>query len=182
MIKSELSLTSPPTLLNQKFLVLLLVITFMGWACQEPKDEEEIKKQIEEFYLLPQDIYSETPNSNILSSELVRRIEIAKEVTEKDRKRIQESDHPTDKPLLLEGCVFASLYDGFHTFHIKEIAIENDTAKAVINLEYASDPSEKWSDLLILVNEGGWKVDNVIFAPSHTGDRDLWQRLDLTRF
>ena len=63
---------------------------------------------------------------------------------------------------MIEGDIFTSLYEGHNAFTIDEITIEKHQAKVLVEFSNYTY-KQKWTDEVILVNENGWKIDNVIF-------------------
>lgn len=158
------------------FLLLgILLSALMG--CGDTDSKKEIEEKIHELYADPQDIYGKEPNQHIFSKDLVGRIKFQQDKTQKDKERIKNSPFPTDKPAILEGSVFTSLPDGFSKYLVKNISISDNTAEALVEFEYPSEPKETWTDKIMLVQENGWKIDNILFSEKFKGDKDLKQRL-----
>ena len=97
-------------------------------------------------------------------------------ITELDVKRVHNSDFPTDKPFQFEGSVFTSLSDGYSKYTITTISINNNKAYVTIDFEYNSIPKVKWTDKVVLINNNGWKIDNILFSKI-AGCKDLKQLL-----
>jgi hypothetical protein len=77
---------------------------------------------------------------------------------------VKASSYPSDKPKILEGEIFTGLYEGFTAFSVKEIIMLNDTL-ASSEIQFANNYyNEKWTDSIVLINENGWKIDNVYFT------------------
>jgi hypothetical protein len=99
-------------------------------------------------------------DTTLLSKQLSHLVARAKEVEELDLQRVRNSEYPTDKPLLIEGEIFTSIYEGYSSFKLDKMEVENNTAKAVVvflNEGYKLN----WSDTLLLTNENGWKLNDV---------------------
>jgi hypothetical protein len=82
--------------------------------------------------------------------------------------RVKASEFPNDKPLILEGEIFAGLYEGF-TGH--EIAGESiSDGQAVVQVRFRNDHyNVTWTDDVVLVDEDGWKIDNVRYTQKLAG-------------
>lgn len=82
--------------------------------------------------------------------------------------RVKASDFPNDKPLILEGEVFTGLYEGFTAFEIiGETASEGQT---VVRVRFRNEPyNVTWTDEVVLVEENGWKIDDVRYAQKMAG-------------
>ncbi|SQB28810.1 hypothetical protein [Chryseobacterium jejuense] len=78
---------------------------------------------------------------------------------------MKNSDHPDEKPLIFEGAIFSSLYEGYTGYTIKSIRIHDKTAEALVQFEYnTAFPKESWTDVIQLIDtDKGWKIDNIIF-------------------
>ncbi|RXM39050.1 hypothetical protein BOQ62_13255 [Chryseobacterium sp. CH21] len=82
-----------------------------------------------------------------------------------DIEKVKKSDHPDEKPLIFEGAIFSSLYEGFTSYTIKSVKVQDNTAEALVAFEYnMAEPKVTWMDTVHLTNtEKGWRVDNVTF-------------------
>jgi hypothetical protein len=138
-----------------------------------------VELKIHALYAAQDYIYGQEVDTALFSADVVRRIQEVRQTTAEDRERISKSEYPSDKPLLLEGAVFSSLYDGFTSYSIAEVEFGENVATVVVDFEYASTPPEVWRDTVVLVMEKGWKVDNVRFDPRYGGAKDLKSRLKI---
>lgn len=142
------------------FSVGLLLLFTVG--CKNKVTRQEVETKINQLYSNQESIYGKAVDTNLFSKDLVKKIKNVQEITKADEERIKNSNSPTDKPVMLEGSVFTSLYEGFSKYTIKELSIKDNTAEAVVEFEYNySTPKIIWSDKVNLVNENGWKIDNV---------------------
>ena len=73
---------------------------------------------------------------------------------------------PTDKPPMIDGDIFSSLFEGATTGTVETVEASGDTA--VVRVKYVySEPDtgkviETWPDRFLLVREGeGWLIDDV---------------------
>jgi hypothetical protein len=163
-----------------KRILALSFLLFSLMACTRSEEAAKaVEHKIHDLYSARDYIYGEEVDSLLFSEDIVRRIWSVRETTEADRVRISKSEYPTDKPLLLEGAVFSSLYDGFTSFSIAEVEVVEKTARVVVDFEYGSTPPERWKDTVLLVDEHGWKVDNVRFDPKYGGAKDLKSKVKL---
>ncbi|WP_153392588.1 DUF3828 domain-containing protein [Chryseobacterium vaccae] len=112
-------------------------------------------------------LYHQSFSDSLFSPDLKRTLETAINTSKADIEKVKNSDHPDEKPLLFEGAVFSSLYEGYTGYRIKSTNISADkaTADAAVEFEYtASPPKMIWTDHVNLVNsKQGWKIDNIIF-------------------
>jgi hypothetical protein len=164
---------------NTNFSFLILLLSLMLFSCDSNKNaNKEINQTLAQLYEKPMGIYDSIP-SNLFSKDLLKKINAVRKITKDDEARIAKSDSPTDKPILFEGSVLSNLYEGFTKYKIQDISINDNQAKATINFENSDfSPSEKWSDTVILVNENGWKLDNVLYARKDSETKDLKENLD----
>lgn len=136
-----------------------LLLVFLS-SCHNNNAEKEISSTINAVYKKP-NVYSQLgADTTLLSKQLSHLIARAKEVEELDLERVRNSEYPTDKPLLIEGEIFTSIYEGYSSFKLDKMEVDNNTAKAVViflNEGYKLN----WSDTLLLTNENGWKLDDV---------------------
>lgn len=138
--------------------ILFYLVVF---ACKN-NDEQEIRNVVEAFYKEDKTIDFRENNKALFSKDLSMLIDktVAREAL--SAARILKSDYPTDKPLVVEGDIFSSLYEGSDSMKILAVKIEEN--KAIVTVEYKQREVEKpWKDEYILVKEQGWKIDNVIF-------------------
>lgn len=163
-----------------KRILALSFLLFGLMACTRSKEAAEtLELKIHALYAGQDYIYGQEVDTALFSTDVVQRIQEVRQTTAEDRERISKSEYPTDKPLLLEGAVFSSLYDGFTSYSIAEVEVGEKTAWVVVDFEYGSTPPERWKDTLLLVMENGWKVDNVRFDPKYGGVKDLKSKLKL---
>jgi hypothetical protein len=76
-----------------------------------------------------------------------------------------------DSPPLIEGDLFTSNFEGASSVSVGACTGDGKTGKCAINLTY--DPGKTgnpkdlplhWTDTAYLVNEGGWKVDDIAYG------------------
>ena len=70
-----------------------------------------------------------------------------------------------DSPPLIEGDIFSSLFEGPTSFKVGVCRGDDKTAHCGATLTHL-DPGQKpvtWVDTLKLVNDGGWKIDDVAY-------------------
>jgi hypothetical protein len=152
--------------MNKSILITTSVlISFLCFiSCQEDKNKE-IEALLNELYQSKMPDSNLLKNSKIWSSKRINQFDYIQRLTLMDQERISKSNIPTDKPILLEGSVFTSLYDGYTSYAIKDIQMNNDTAKAVVSLKYEQEgiPSENWFDTIILIKNKQWLIEDIKF-------------------
>jgi hypothetical protein len=104
----------------------------------------------------------------LLSEALASAVQSAVDGEKESVVRVKASEFPNDKPLILEGEIFAGLYEGF-TGH--EIAGESiSDGQAVVQVRFRNDHyNVSWTDEVVLVDEDGWKLDNVRYTQKLAG-------------
>ena len=111
----------------------------------------------------------------------MEKINAVRKITKDDEERIAKSAFPTDKPIMIEGNFLTSKWNySYTTYAVKEIKIDKNEARVLIDfVNLTTTPEIKWSDTAILVNENGWKVDDVLYAPEDSEPKSLIESLDL---
>jgi hypothetical protein len=72
---------------------------------------------------------------------------------------------PTDKPDILEGDVFSGLYEGYTGFKIGRVV--NDRGRATVEVNFTnSGYHTNWVDEVVLIDQSGWKIDDVSYGGS----------------
>lgn len=143
---------------------LIFNLTIFNFSCNN-KTEKQIQDTADYFYKHYKGNFREADSSKI-SKDLQNKIKKTIAFEKQSAQFIKNSDHPTDKPLLLEGDLFVSLYEGYTGFNIKEIKQNGNKATAMIEF-VNSNYQIKWTDEVVLVDEGEWKIDDVNYlSPS----------------
>lgn len=80
-----------------------------------------------------------------------------------ERQKQYRLAHPEDKPPLVEGDLFSSLFEGPDTVRTAGAAVDGDTAEVIVAMQAGSgDGATRWKDTLLLArNDGVWCVDDV---------------------
>lgn len=132
---------------------------------REAYEKQELTKPIDSFFKNYHGDFR-TVNHHLISPDLAQLIDkaIAKEKLEVSK--VAKSDSPSDKPLLIEGDVFTSLYEGQDGYKIDSIKIDGNKATATVKFTNTKF-NENWIDKILLVKEERWYIDNVLFK----GDR-----------
>ncbi|TZF98759.1 DUF3828 domain-containing protein (plasmid) [Chryseobacterium panacisoli] len=155
------------------FLFLGIFLFFASCKKNEPQpalsSEAAIHGKVNELYTQygksNEAIYSQPIPDSLFSSDLKKVLDEAIHASKADIEKVKNSDHPDEKPLIFEGAIFSSLYEGFTDYKIKSVKIQDKTAEALLAFEYnSSTPKETWMDTVHLINtEKGWRIDNVTF-------------------
>ncbi|MCS3528837.1 hypothetical protein [Chryseobacterium sp. JUb7] len=174
-----------------KRLFLCLGISMLLTSCvkneKRPENADaEITKKLETLYSTygksSDAIYSQPVIKDLFSPDLENTFQEAIDVSKADIDKVKKSTHPTDKPSLMEGSIFTSLYEGYTTYKIKTIDVSESTkpigshADVTVELENSSvTPKITWTDTVHLINalDSGWKVDNINFSGKTATAKDL---------
>ncbi|KPH14460.1 hypothetical protein [Chryseobacterium sp. ERMR1:04] len=151
-----------------------------------PRADVEITQKINTLYKTygksSDAIYNQSIPKFLFSHELEETFQEAIDSSKADIEKVKNSDHPTDKPLLMEGSVFTSLYEGYTSYTIKSIDVKESTqplgaaADVIIDFENSQvSPKITWTDKIHLVNpyHAGWRIDNITFSENLTGENNL---------
>lgn len=82
--------------------------------------------------------------------------------------RVKASQFPNDKPQILEGEIFSGLYEGFTSFEARPENVKDGQATVEVrfrNEHYGVD----WTDEVVLIEENGWKIDDVRYTGKKAG-------------
>lgn len=175
-----------------KQLLLFLSLCLFCTGCKKNENnaqlssDPEITKKINELYAVfghsNEELYRKQFPKDLFSSDLQKILENAIDTSTSDIENVKKSDHPTDKPLLLEGAVFSSLYEGYTSYTIQSIHVIEDAqglgtaADVKVGFEYTLDsPKIVWTDTvrLIKVPKDGWRIDNINFDNKMGGSKNL---------
>lgn len=132
-------------------------------------------------------VYNQPISDDLFSPELKKVLETAINVSKTDIEKVKNSDHPDEKPLIFEGAIFSSLYEGYTHYTLQSIDIKNDTANVIITLEHVGEtvdpkkeipmamPKVVWNDKIHFVNiaNTGWRIDNITFDKKFSNSKDL---------
>jgi len=139
----------------------LFFLTIISCSTGSNSLEKDISSVVDTFFRNYKGDFR-TVDRTLLTQDLLTLIDkaIAKELFE--AKKMKESNFPSDKPLMIEGDIFTSLYEGQKSFNIREIKIEEN--KASVTIQFANSLYEKtWEDQVLLMKDKDWKIDNVVF-------------------
>ena len=104
----------------------------------------------------------------LLSGALALALQSASEGEKESAVRVKASEFPNDKPLILEGEIFAGLYEGFTGYEVAGESISD--GQAVVQVRFRNDNyNVSWMDDVVLVDEDGWKIDDVRYTQKLAG-------------
>lgn len=165
----------------KKLFIYLSIVPFL-FSCQKKNSEVQIKSPdaeitnvLEKFYQQygksSAALYEQPIAKDLFTPQIREEIEEIVSASKEDIEHIRKSSHPDDKPLLLEGSVFTSLYEGYTSYHVQSINTRNmkpdvKVADATVAFENAAvSPKIVWKENVHLINPSGsvWQIDNITF-------------------
>lgn len=182
--------------IKQLFIILSLSLVFTGCMKNEKStdlssSETEIRQKLATLYSTygksSDLLYSQAIVKDLFSPALEKNLQRAVDASVADIEKIAKSDHPTDKPALLEGSLFTSLYEGFTSYKITSIDISQSTsashlqADVLVTLENTRvSPSIHWTDSVHLAttSDHGWRIENIKFSEQTGNAKDLQTSLE----
>jgi hypothetical protein len=107
-------------------------------------------------------------NPAFLSQGLRAALQSAVEGEKESAARVKASDFPNDKPQILEGEVFAGLYEGFTACEVQ--AESGEEERVLVEVRFHNEPyNVTWTDRVVVVDEDGWKIDDVRYGDKKAG-------------
>lgn len=172
-------------------LILYSSFIFCFIACNKTTSPSAEKKLITEkvnqlysqYGKSNQAVYNQPISDDLFSPELKKVLETAINASKTDIEKVKNSDHPDEKPLIFEGAIFSSLYEGYNGYSIKSINLHDKTAEVLVQFEYNMvSPKVLWTDKIHFVNiaNTGWRIDNITFDKKFSNSEDL--KTSLTDF
>jgi len=145
----------------------LLLLASLSAGCRPPAPAPGPAEVVQNFFASYNGNYREADVA-AFSIPLREAVGSAMGIESKSRAAVQASEFPTDKPQLLEGEVFSGLYEGFTGFELGDEEVAQGRAAVDVhftNSHYATG----WTDRVQLVDESGWKIDDVRYLDKKTG-------------
>lgn len=173
------SLVTTRTHIMKRLLFCLIILSvFSGCVTNKTPNEAEITSKIDNLYKYNTSSDS-IPSTDLFSTDLKKILDEANNEAKADAERIKKSEHPTDKPAMVESFIFTGVPDATNQ-KIKKISVTGNNAEAIVELEIseykAGDktyPAVIWENTIQLVNDKGWKVDDIIFTERSTLKQQL---------
>lgn len=162
----------------EKLIFCLSILLLLGSCTNRKSNETEITSAIDQFYK-----YASSQDSLVLkeliSPGLKDLLKAANQVADADVENIKKSKNPSDKSAAIESFIFTGVPDTT-TQKLEKITVTGNNAEATVELkidEYKSEdklyPAVRWENTIQLINDGGWKVDNIIFNEKPTLKQQL---------
>jgi hypothetical protein len=155
---------------------LLALVAAAAAACGQ-RPSVDVERALEAFYARRGTHRDVDPGR--LSRSLAALLAGAIAAEDADRARVKASEFPDDKPMLIEGDIFTSLYEGANRLDPQRVEIDGARARATVAFEN-TDYGFAWTDEVHLVDEDGWKIDEVVYGREGAAQPGL--RATLTAF
>ena len=145
---------------------------FVPTDAGDPKEIEAIKEVIDDIYGEGMPYYRMSDLSQDLFAPALRDLLGDVKETEEWSAKKAAAD---EKPAMIEGAVFSSLYEGYSSYAIKGVLIENYEAQVTIEFTFTLDEiSETWEDIIVMEKNTFWQLKNVVYNPEiHQGEPDM---------
>lgn len=139
-----------------------------------PVDKDNIKRVVFAVYALDYRFQEKDLDvAEFLSPELLKLCVLVK-ATEQQSAELTPTG---EKPAIVEGEIFASLYEGYQDVKIIDLKKDGESCIATVEFSHAYDassPKEIWQDHLVLtLYKGEWKLDNVLYREGRNYPKDL---------
>lgn len=120
---------------------------------------------IPKVFARPNPFRNDILEMEIFSAQLSQLVRETKATEKLSRESILRSKNPTDKPLLIEGEVFTSLYEGYTNYNRSDTGYFDYKKSKIPTFFENSHYKEKWVDTLVLSFENDtWKFHDVIYG------------------
>jgi len=151
---------------------LCAFVILLTAGCHRPPAEAPVQTPsaravVGEFFSSYRGDYRQA-DGRFLSAALAAALQSAAEGEKESAALVKASEFPNDKPLILEGEIFAGLYEGFTSHEVVGEQIADGQASVQIrfsNKHYNVD----WTDEVVLVEENGWKIDDIRYTQKKAG-------------
>ena len=137
-------------------------------ACQHAPDGiTSPKAAVRSFYSTYEGDFRQAETAR-LSRSLAAEVEKAKANEVESAARTKAGPNPGDKPNILEGEIFAGLSEGYTSYKMGPARVLGDRASVAVTFRNKGYKT-RWTDDVKLVNDNGWKIDNVLYTGGWTG-------------
>lgn len=167
-------------MIRSLLLSVSFILCFIACGKTTPASEKkQITEKVNQLYIQygksNKAVYNKPISNDLFSPELKKTLETAINASKADIEKVKNCDHPDEKPLIFEGAIFSSLYEGYNGYSIKSIDVHGQTAEALVQFEYnMTSPKVLWKDKIQLIDsDKGWKIDNIVFDKKVNNSQDL---------
>ncbi len=143
--------------------MITVLLLWMASCHRQDTKDAGAAQVVSIIYATPNPLRTIGADTSLLSETLSQLVQQALETETLDRERVSRSDHPTDKPLLLEGEIFAGLYEGYTEFEVQETSVSGNMAWMTVRFSN-EHYNMHWTDTLDLRKSTNWKLHDVRYG------------------
>jgi hypothetical protein len=158
------------------FFTLLIVCSATG--CQN-NNIPEAHKTVNAFYNHYKPGDYRVVDKTKISQDLIDKIDKAtfKQTAEAQKLKALGS---TDKPPMIEGDIYTSLYEGATKHEIIKSTAADNMIKSEVKFMNEYYNNQTWTDTVVLIRENGnWKIDNILYRRNQGGAKSTKEVLDV---
>jgi hypothetical protein len=145
-----------------------LAVVVLAVACQRPPEPPPSAAMVVEAFLAGYRGNFREADPSKLSGNLSEALQSVRRGEKESAERVKASEFPSDKPLILEGEIFSGLYEGFTGYEIGDERLAD--GRAAVEVRFRNEPYDvTWTDEVTLVDENGWKIDDVRYVGKKAG-------------
>jgi len=140
----------------------ILSVTSIFTNPQTDEDKSKVKQVVNSFFNTYKGDYS-VADKTLLAKTTIEKINRAVTHEIKDAQRLKALNS-TDKPDLLEGDLFSGLYEGYTNYMVGDITFSGENA--ITRVHFVNNDFDKYawySDVVLVKENGDWKIYNVIY-------------------
>jgi len=156
---------------NTRAMTTIILMTLA--ACHEPPHTiRGTESTVNLIYGRQDPLHSIGADTSLFSKTLSHMLQRAIEVENLDRERMPLSESPTDKPLILEGEIFAGLHEGYTSYQTVHTNVKEDVTLVTVRFSNAHY-GISWTDTLELSLTKDWKLHDVRYGKGGTLQQTL---------
>ncbi len=161
------------------FSIVGISLIFTSCTNKSESADREIVEKVNKLYKIygesNEAIYAQPIQEDLFSPNLEATLTKVIAISKDDIEKVKKSDHPDEKPLILEGAIFSSLYEGYSSYKISSVTRAKNTVNVSVNFENdKAIPNMKWTDTVNFINiENQWRIDNIIFDKAMGTSKNL---------
>lgn len=145
---------------------------------EKENTKEVINAMLSKMYVGDRESKYPLEDTLLFSKEIVALNTKCDSITTLDTKRIANSNSPSDKPLLREGSIISSLYEGVTDYKINKINDKGKQIEVEVTLSNKFYKDQKpWNERIILITEGRLKIDDIYFDQNLANESSLKNKL-----
>ncbi|MBB5623010.1 PBP1b-binding outer membrane lipoprotein LpoB [Pedobacter cryoconitis] len=143
--------------------ILFSIITAVILSGCTNSKSNSAAKAVNAFYKNYEGPFEEV-NKTLLSRELATLIDKAIKFENQSAAELKAAKS-TDKPAMIEGDIFTSLYESYTSFKIVRVKTDGDLATVRVEFTNHREGDIVWTDEVQLIRQNGnWKIDDVRYG------------------